>query len=77
MEFVETELFTRQLVQIGIDDKTYRAFQCELVSNPMKGDLIKNSGGLRKVRMRLPQTGKSGGARVWYLWLDSAGWLKS
>jgi hypothetical protein len=27
MEFVETQLFTKQLAQIGIDDESYRAFQ--------------------------------------------------
>ena len=61
-----------QLAKIGIDDDMYRMFQCELLLNPLKGDLIRESGGYRKVRMRLTQTGgKSGGARVWYLWLDS------
>jgi hypothetical protein len=36
---------------------------------PDKGDVIPQSGGLRKVRMRLPGRGKSGGARVIYLHL--------
>jgi hypothetical protein len=40
-----------------------------LLRQPDKRDLIPQSGGLRKVRMRLPGRGKSGGARVIYLHL--------
>jgi len=39
-----------------------------LAANPEKGPLVKHSGGLRKVRLALPGRGKSGGARVLYLW---------
>jgi hypothetical protein len=35
-----------------------------------KGDIMPHSGGLRKVRMKLPGRGKSGGARVIYLHLE-------
>ncbi|MGB8479058.1 MAG: type II toxin-antitoxin system RelE/ParE family toxin, partial [Acidobacteriaceae bacterium] len=49
----------------------------ELCKNPEKGDLIKGTGGARKVRMRRPGKGKSGGARVVYYWQDEEGviWL--
>jgi len=40
----------------------------ELAANPEKGPIVKGSGGLRKIRMALPGRGKSGGARVLYLW---------
>ena len=36
---------------------------------PDIGDLIKDSGGLSKVRWRLDGTGKSGGVRVIYYWV--------
>jgi len=36
---------------------------------PDRGDVMQSSGGLMKVRMRLPGRGKSGGARVIYLHL--------
>jgi len=65
--FVEQPIFTEQLVGL-VDDETYRKFQNELASNPEKGPIVKGSGGLRKARMRLPGRGKSGGARVLYLW---------
>ena len=61
--------FTGQLIDL-VDDAEYTEFQKELLQNPKKGDVIPKSGGLRKVRMRLPGRGKSGGARVIYLHLE-------
>jgi len=66
--FIELPLFTEQITGL-LDDADYRAFQTELLRRPDKGDVIPQSGGLRKVRMRLPGRGKSGGARVIYLHL--------
>jgi hypothetical protein len=65
--FVEQPVFTRLLLSL-VDDDAYRRFQLELAANPEKGPVVKASGGLRKVRMALPGRGKSGGARVLYLW---------
>jgi hypothetical protein len=67
--FIELPTFTRQILDL-VNDAQYAEFQQELCANPCAGDLIRNSGGLRKVRMRLPGRGKSGGARVIYLYLD-------
>ncbi len=69
--FVETPLFSRQLTEC-VDDEDFRAFQNELLRNPELGDLIVGCRGLRKVRMALPGRGKSGGARVIYLYLPDA-----
>jgi hypothetical protein len=66
--FVELPLFTEQITGL-LDDIDYGLFQSELLRYPEKGDVIPQSGGLRKVRMRLPGRGKSGGARVIYLHL--------
>lgn len=44
-------------------------FKRELLRRPEKGDIMQHASGLRKVRMRLPGRGKSGGARVIYLYL--------
>jgi hypothetical protein len=38
--------------------------QKELIENPMKGSLVQGTGGARKIRMRMPGRGKSGGACV-------------
>ena len=69
--FVETPLFSRQLAEC-VDDEDFRAFQNELLRNPELGDLIVGCRGLRKVRMALQGRGKSGGARVIYLYLPDA-----
>jgi hypothetical protein len=66
--FVELEAFTKELLRVA-DKEVLREFQMELAANPEAGDLIRHSGGLRKARMKLPGRGKSGGARVIYLWL--------
>nr|WP_200897586.1 type II toxin-antitoxin system RelE/ParE family toxin [Arsukibacterium ikkense] len=65
MEFIETSLFTKQIKQIATDDEL-RVLQQELIAQPMKGDLITGTGGLRKVRMATDGQGKSGSARVIY-----------
>ena len=66
--FVELPLFTEQITAL-VDDAAYGRFQTELLRRPDRGDVMPQSGGLRKVRMRLPGRGKSGGARVIYLHL--------
>jgi len=40
--------------------------QTALINDPEFGDLIKGSGGLRKIRWGNEQKGKSGGVRVIY-----------
>lgn len=68
IEFIELEGFTEDVTD-AVDDEALREFQNDLICNPDEGDLIPNSGGLRKARMKLPGRGKSGSARVIYLWL--------
>ncbi|MBE0362112.1 hypothetical protein PULV_a3911 [Pseudoalteromonas ulvae UL12] len=50
-------------------DDEYKDLQEALVSRPDRGTIIKNSGGLRKVRWALEGRGKSGGVRVIYYWM--------
>jgi len=71
LEFVEVPEFTRDLRRVG-DDQTLQALQLELLRDPAKGELMRGTGGLRKVRLKLPGRGKSGGARVIYLHLPRA-----
>jgi len=72
MEFIETPTFTRLITSLLPDDE-YRLLQTELVENPEKGALIKNGGGIRKVRFAAQSKGKSGGIRVIYYWLKDDG----
>jgi hypothetical protein len=63
--FVETRLFSR-LVGDYLSDDEYAALQWVLASDPLSGDLVKGSGGVRKVRWGVAGRGKRGGVRVIY-----------
>lgn len=65
MEIAETSIFTKEITRILTDDE-YKALQNFLVANPKGGDVIKGSGGLRKVRWKIKGRGKSGGIRNIY-----------
>jgi len=67
MIITETKVFTRQITKLIPDDE-YRELQQELVLNPGAGDIIRHSGGLRKLRWRSATKGKRGGIRVIYYW---------
>ena len=41
--------------------------QLELLENPQKGDIIKGTGGARKLRYAIQGKGKSGGIRIIYV----------
>jgi hypothetical protein len=66
--FVELPGFTAECLSVTSDEEL-RQFQNELAANPEAGDLIQQTGGLRKARFKLAGRGKSGSARVIYLWL--------
>ena len=65
MHFVETLVFTKQITSL-LDDADYRQLQVTLALKPRAGDIIRGSGGLRKVRWAVRGRGKSGGIRVIY-----------
>ena len=65
MIFIETSIFTKELVKLLSDDE-YRMLQHNLVIRPTAGSLIKETGGLRKVRWKSSGKGKSGGLRIIY-----------
>ena len=67
MIFIEASSFTKLLPNYLSDDE-YRALQVYLMQKPDAGDLIKGSGGVRKVRWASEGMGKSGGIRVIYYW---------
>ena len=65
MEFRELKGFSEKIDKIATPDH-FAHLQMELLDQPEKGDLIRGTGGARKIRMRLGDKGKSGGARVIY-----------
>jgi hypothetical protein len=71
LTFVETTRFTQLLLSL-VNDEDYAEFQRELAAFPEKGVLLSGCGGVRKVRIAARGKGKSGGARVLYLYLPGA-----
>lgn len=67
MVFIETSLFTKILSEYLSDDE-YRALQSYLLQKPDAGDIVRGSGGVRKVRWASSGKGKSGGIRAIYYW---------
>ncbi|KIC88204.1 type II toxin-antitoxin system RelE/ParE family toxin [Pantoea agglomerans] len=65
MLFIETPVFTEDVKELLSDDE-YREFQQFMADNPGWGDVIQNTGGLRKVRWAAKGKGKRGGVRVIY-----------
>jgi putative transcriptional regulator len=59
----ETPLFTRQADDVWKDEER-EAFVNFIAGNPGAGDVIPETGGVRKVRWARAGTGKRGGARV-------------
>ncbi len=70
MIFIETSTFTKLLTRYLSDDD-YRGLQSYLLQKPDAGDIVKGSGGVRKVRWASAGKGKSGGVRVIYYWKKS------
>lgn len=67
MIFIETSFFTKLLPEYLSDDE-YRGLQSYLLQKPDAGNIVKGSGGVRKVRWAFSGKGKSGGVRVIYYW---------
>lgn len=70
MIFIETQIFTEDVLQL-LSDEEYAEFQKYLGHNPLAGDVIQQSGGLRKVRWSAQGKGKRGGVRVIYYHLTA------
>ena len=49
---------------MGLNDDNLKELEQELLKNPQLGDVIEGTGGARKLRIKLGNHGKSGGARI-------------
>jgi hypothetical protein len=65
LTFIETKLFT-SLVQQYLADDEYAALQQALAARPEAGDVIRGSGGVRKLRWGVAGRGTRGGVRIIY-----------
>lgn len=69
---VETPLFSKLWPRYWREEER-GAFAAFLSRNPEAGDVIPETGGLRKVRWGRAGSGKSGGVRVVYFTRNAAG----
>ena len=65
--FKEVPTFTSKWQSLGLTDDDLRILENILLKNPKIGDAITGTGGLRKLRIPLHQTGKRTGGRVIYV----------
>ncbi|BAF71661.1 type II toxin-antitoxin system RelE/ParE family toxin [Sulfurovum sp. NBC37-1] len=68
MIFIESKLFEK-LREKYLEDENYRQLQNFLLEQPLAGDVIQGTGGLRKVRWSANDKGKRGGIRTIYLYI--------
>lgn len=69
MEIIETSIYTEEITRLLSDDE-YKELQDFLIQHPTYGDLIQGSKGLRKIRWKLRNRGKSGGIRNIYYFYE-------
>ena len=67
----ETPTFTQQAVKL-FDEEEKQELITFLAENPLAGDVIPGTGGVRKLRFAVTGKGKRGGARVIYYYLDGS-----
>ncbi|MPZ44751.1 MAG: toxin [Betaproteobacteria bacterium] len=67
--FVELPAFARHRAEY-LDDAAFGELQQQMLKNPEAGEVIKDTGGLRKLRFADKRRGKGkrGGLRVIYYW---------
>jgi len=71
---IETPLFQKQWPRYWSEDER-GSFAAFISEQPDAGDVVPNSGGLRKVRWQRKGSGKSGGVRVIYYTCTAEGEL--
>jgi RelE toxin of RelE / RelB toxin-antitoxin system len=67
----ETPVFVRQAAELWNDEERHE-FIDFIARNPETGDVIPQSGGVRKIRWRRQGMGKHGGTRIIYFYHDAA-----
>ena len=65
--FVELPLFRSKWKSLGLDDNDLKRLQEEILLDPKTGVVMKETGGIRKMRFAFEHRGKSGSIRVIYV----------
>lgn len=66
-EFVLLPEFDAMWKELDLNEDDLLRLQTELLDNPQVGDVMKGTGGVRKMRFALEHRGKSGSARIIYI----------
>lgn len=72
--FKEVPSFTAKWHALGLTDADLRTLEIILLKNPKIGSVIKGTGGIRKIRIPVENTGKRGGGRVLYVDIEETGY---
>lgn len=65
--FKEVPSFTAKWQSLGLDDEDLRTLENILLRDPKTGAAIPGTGGIRKIRIPIEDSGKRGGGRVIYV----------
>lgn len=65
--FIELPSFRSAWKELGLTDTDLRRLQEELLANPKIGSIMRETGGVRKMRFAFENRGKSGSVRVIYV----------
>ncbi len=75
LQFIESSVYA-ELIDDLLSAEEHRQLQLHLLEQPDRGDIIKGSGGMRKLRWAGSGRGKRGGIRViYYLWRGDTAFL--
>jgi hypothetical protein len=75
LQFIESSVYSDQIDGL-LNAEDHRRLQMHLLKQPDRGDVIKGSGGLRKLRWAGSGRGKRGGIRIiYYLWRGDTAFL--
>lgn len=76
LSFVYHPTFDRTAEGVLTDEQMI-AVEEMLMADPRRGDVIQDTGGARKLRAAMPGRGKSGGARLIYIYIEIGAALHS
>ena len=65
--FVELPLFRSKWKELGLNEDDLKRLQEEMLLDPKTGSVMKDTGGVRKMRFAFEHRGKSGSVRVIYI----------
>ena len=69
LTFIQTPMFVVQAARLKLTDKDVAALEQLILTFPERGNVMRQTGGIRKIRFAPPSwhTGKSGATRVCYV----------